>query len=142
MPEIYADVIEREYGKLEPHLGFLHSIQYGMPSLVCDFQELYRHLVDDFTIDFCKDVSTSDFVLKSEDYSANRKGQRQYLNEEKTNELINRLNRYFERKVQIPRIRRGERQEIETLIGEEALLFTKHLRNEKRIWTSRIVELS
>jgi len=28
--------------KLEPYLGFLHSVQYGKPSLVCDLQELYR----------------------------------------------------------------------------------------------------
>jgi CRISPR-associated protein Cas1 len=26
--------------KLEPYLGFLHSVQWGTPSLVCDFQEL------------------------------------------------------------------------------------------------------
>lgn len=36
--------------KLEPYLGFLHSIQHGKPSLVCDFQELYRYLIDDFLI--------------------------------------------------------------------------------------------
>ena len=24
--------------KLEPYLGFLHSVQYGKPSLVCDLQ--------------------------------------------------------------------------------------------------------
>jgi len=34
--------------KLEPYLGFLHSVQYGKPSLVCDLQELYRYLLDDF----------------------------------------------------------------------------------------------
>jgi CRISPR-associated protein Cas1 len=36
--------------KLEPYLGFLHSVQFGKPSLVCDFQELYRYLIDDFLI--------------------------------------------------------------------------------------------
>jgi len=94
--------------------------------------------VDDFAIQFCKNVNASDFVLKSEDCSANRKGMRQYLNEEKTNELINGLNRYFERKVQIPRIRRGERQEIETLIAEEALRFADYLRNGREMWIPRI----
>jgi len=39
--------------KLEPYLGFLHSIQFGKPSLVCDFQELYRYLIDDFIIQYC-----------------------------------------------------------------------------------------
>ena len=36
--------------KLESYLGFLHSVQYGKPSLVCDFMELYRYLIDDFLI--------------------------------------------------------------------------------------------
>ncbi|MEM2915209.1 MAG: CRISPR-associated endonuclease Cas1 [Candidatus Bathyarchaeia archaeon] len=36
--------------KLEPYLGFLHSVQFAKPSLVCDFMELYRYLVDDFII--------------------------------------------------------------------------------------------
>jgi hypothetical protein len=79
-------------------------------------------------------------MLKPEDCSANRKGMRQYLNDEKTNELINGLNRYFERKVRIPRIRRGERQEIETLITEEALRFGERLR-DGNLWNPRIAHL-
>jgi len=128
--------------KLEPYLGFLHSMQWGTPSLVCDFQELYRHLIDDFVIDYCRSVKASDFVLKTEDYSTSRKGKRQYLNETKTKNLINELNRYFETKVDIARIRRGERQEIETLVNEEALLFAQYLRNERATWNPRIVQLS
>jgi len=37
--------------KLEPYLGFLHSTQFGKPSLVCDFQELYRYLIDNYLIE-------------------------------------------------------------------------------------------
>lgn len=128
--------------KLEPYLGFLHAVQWGTPSLVCDFQELYRYLVDDFVIEYCRSVKAGDFVLKIEDCSTDRKGKRQYLNEEKTRDLINRLNRYFETRVETPRIRRGEHQEIETLINEEALLFAKYLRDEKPTWNPRIVALS
>jgi CRISPR-associated protein Cas1 len=40
--------------KLEPYLGFLHSVQHGKPSLVCDFIELYRYLIDDFLIERCQ----------------------------------------------------------------------------------------
>lgn len=40
--------------KLEPYLGFLHSVAKGKPSLICDFQELYRYLIDDFVIQYCK----------------------------------------------------------------------------------------
>lgn len=127
--------------KLEPYLGFLHAIQFGLPSLVCDFQDLYRYLVDDFLIGFCQSVKAKDFVLKNEDVSANRKGKRQYLGQEKNRELIAKLNRYFETKVNIPRIKRGKRQEIETLIGEEALLFAQYLRNEKKEWIPRTVKV-
>ena len=41
------------------------------------------------------------------------------------------LNEYFKSKVEIPRIRMGESQEIETLINEEGLLFAMFLRNER-----------
>lgn len=128
--------------KLEPYLGFLHGMQKGEPSLVCDFQDLYRYLMDDFVIGYCRNVDSKDFVLKEEDYSTNRKGKRQYLNETKSKDLFNRLDKCFEKRVAIPRMRRGEHQEIETLISEEALLFARYLRDEKPTWRPRIVELS
>jgi len=43
-------------------------------------------------------------------------------------------------RVGIPRIMRRERQEIETLINEEALLFAKYVRGEKPSWQPRIVD--
>ena len=52
-----------------------------------------------------------------------------------------RLNDYFRSKVDVPRIMRGESQEIETLINEEALLFAKYLRNEIPSWNPRVVSL-
>jgi CRISPR-associated protein Cas1 len=128
--------------KLEPYLGFLHGMQKGEPSLVCDFQDLYRYLIDDFVINYCKTVSCADFVLKDEECSANRKGKRQYLNETKNRDLLNRLNKYFEGKVAVSRIRRGKSQEIETLISEEAFLFAQYLRDERESWNPRIVDLS
>jgi hypothetical protein len=83
-------------------------------------------------------VKSSDFVLKAEDCSANRKRKRQYLCDEKNKDLLNRLNKYFEKRVGIPRIRRGKYQEIETLINEEELLLGMYLRNEKKEWLPRI----
>jgi len=35
----------------------------------------------------------------------------------------------------------GSQQEIETLIGKEALLLAKYLRGEKPAWNPRIAEL-
>ncbi len=128
--------------KLEAILDLRHAIQFGLPSLVCDFEDLYRYLVDDFLIGYCQSVNAKNFVLKSEDYSSSKKGKRQYLNQEKNRELVNGLNRYFERKVTIPRIKTGSRQELETLINEEALLFASYLRDERPSWTPRIAALS
>lgn len=68
-------------------------------------------------------------------------GKRQYLSNSDTEKFIKRLNLYFEKKVEIPRIRVGERQTLETLINEEALLFAKHIRDEHKNWTPRIADL-
>jgi CRISPR-associated endonuclease Cas1 len=122
---------------LEPYLGFLHSVRFGRPSLVCDFVELYRHLADDFVIQFCQELKTKDFIAKTETFN-NKKGKRIYLNHSLTNDLTDRLHGYFRRDVRIPRIKRGEKQELETLINEEAMLLGKYLRNERESWIPRI----
>ena len=124
--------------KLEPYLGFLHSEQFGKPSLVCDFQELYRYLIYDFVIQYCQSLTKRDFTFKTEKLSPQKEGKREYLNDSGTNDFSARLNEYFEAYVKIPRIRVGEKQTIETLIGEEALLFAKYLRMEKKEWLPRI----
>jgi len=51
------------------------------------------------------------------------------------------LNEYFKTKVEIPRIRMGKSQEIETLINEEAYLFAMYLRAEKSSWIPRVARL-
>ena len=48
------------------------------------------------------------------------------------------LDDFFMSKVDIPLIRHGKRQRIETLINEEALLLAKYLRDERKEWTPRI----
>jgi len=116
---------------LEPYLGYLHEIAFGRPSLICDFLELYRYLMDDFVLTYARNLKPKDFVLKDEDFSSTRKGKRQYLNDKMQREYLKKLNAYFLSKVEIPRIRKGEHQEIETLINEEALLFARYLRGEK-----------
>jgi CRISPR-associated protein Cas1 len=124
--------------RLEPYLGFLHFIQFGSPALVCDFQELYRYLLDDFVIQYATKLEAKDFDLKDEYYGSNRKGKREYLKEDKSRIFVKELNKYFTSYVEVPRVRRGKRQEFESLINEEALLFAKYLRNEKEDWTPRI----
>ena len=44
-----------------------------------------------------------------------------------------KLNAFFEESIEIPRMKVGQRQTIETLISEEALLFARYIRKEGRI---------
>ena len=125
---------------LEPYLGYLHSMQHGKPSLVCDFMEIYRYLMDDFIISFCKETKAKDFIFKTEQHS-DKKGKRQYLNNNLTKGFTKKLDLFFQSTVEIPRVKVGKKQEIETLINEEALLFAKYLRGEKTTWIPRIAEL-
>lgn len=55
---------------------------------------------------------------------------------------MKKLDEYFLTEVKIPRYRMGKKQEFETLICEEAMLFAKFLRGEKPTWQPRIVTLS
>jgi len=124
--------------KLEPFLGFLHSQAFSKPSLVCDFMEIYRGIVDDFIIQYSKNLKKKDFVRQNQDYSLNKKGQRQFLRKESARNMIDKLNAYFESIVAIPRIKHGKKQTIETLINEEALLLAQYLRNERPFWQPRL----
>ena len=54
---------------------------------------------------------------------------------------MKQLNTYFEVMVEVPRMRIGKRQTIETLINEEALLLAKYLRNERKMWNRGIANL-
>ena len=123
--------------KLEPYLGFLHSVQHGKPSLVCDLQELYRHLMDDFVVGFSQGLHPKDFISKDESVSRNRRGKRQYLKDSLTRSMMRELEDFFMSRVEIPAMRHGNSQTIETLINEEALLLAKYLRNEKMVWIPR-----
>jgi len=124
--------------RLEPYLGFVHSLAHGKPSLICDFQDLYRYLIDEFLIEYCQKLRKKDFIMKWEKQSRKRKGKRQFLNDADSKVLVDNLYEYFTRKVEIPRIRRGKKQRIETLINEEALLFAKYLRGERETWIPRV----
>lgn len=80
--------------------------------------------------------------MKSEDFSTKRKGKREYLDDSQTHDFVKALNHYFQSKVEIPRIRMGGQQEVETLINEEALLMAMFLRNEGQSWKPRIAHLT
>ena len=124
--------------KLEPYLGFLHSTQFGKPSLVCDFQELYRYLIDDFLIERRNKFHKKDFVMVTDFMMHLKMGKRIHLCEYEADSLAEGLNTLFESEINIPRIRYGKKQTLDTLINEEALLLAKYLRNERKEWKPRI----
>ena len=68
-------------------------------------------------------------------------GKRIHLCDYEIDRLAEDLNALFERTVEIPRIKVGKRQTIETLINEETLLFAKFLRDEREAWIPRLVDL-
>ena len=127
--------------KLEPFLGFLHSEQCGKPSLACDVMELFRYLADDFLIGYSESIKKKDIIVKTEKSARNKIAKRQYLNDSKTRDMRNAFYAYLEQKVEIPRIKHGNKQSIETLISEECLLLAKYLRNERKTWIPRIPSL-
>jgi len=49
---------------------------------------------------------------------------------------------FFESIIEVPRIKHGNRQTIEPLVNEEALLFASYLRNERETWVPRVVTLA
>ena len=112
--------------KLEPYLGFLHTIQTGKPSLVCDFQELLRYLIGDYLIELCRSLHKKDFVPVTDFLMKLRMGKRVHLVEYETNDLAGDLNSLFESVVKIPRMRYGSRQTLDTLINEEAYLLAQY----------------
>jgi CRISPR-associated protein Cas1 len=124
--------------KLEPYLGFLHSEQFGKPSLVCDLMEPYRCLIDDFVIQYCMSLKKKDFGMKREDYSSKRKGEREYLNKPLAKDMMKKLNSFFELMIEMPQVMHGNKQTVETLINEETLLFARYLRSEKSQWLPRV----
>jgi len=95
--------------------------------------ELCRYLIDSFVLEFSQRLKPKDFIVKAEWYSTNRLEKRQVLSREKTRELTQSLNRFFESKVKISRIRHGNKQTLEALINEEVLLLAKYLRGERDV---------
>lgn len=62
----------------------------------------------------------------------------EYLNRGQTRQLMKQLNAFFETVVEVPRIRFGKRRTVETTISEEALLFAKFLRDERKTRLPRV----
>jgi hypothetical protein len=75
-------------------------------------------------------------------YDEAQDGQEDHLCKFETDSLADGLNNLFKRKVEIPRIKHGKRQTLDTLINEESLLLAKFLRKERKKWNPRIVNIN
>ena len=87
-------------------------------------------------------MKKKDFTTKIESMSRKRMGKREYLNDTETRRMMKELEKYFALRVDIPLIRHGKRQRIETLINEEALLLARYLRGELETWIPARVKLN
>jgi len=106
--------------------------------MVCDFMELYRYLIDDYLIELGRKLRKKDFVVVTDFMMRLKMGKRIHLCEYEADSLAEGLNSLFNRYFEIPRIKHGKRQTVDTLINEEAMLLAKFLRNEREKWIPRI----
>lgn len=98
-------------------------------------------MIDDYLIERGKKLRKKDFVVVTDFMMKLNMGKRIHLCEYETDSLADGLNNLFKRKVEIPRIKHGKKQTLDTLISEEALLLAKFLRKERKGWIPRIVNL-
>ena len=111
------------YAHLDPYLGYLHSIQFAKPSLVCDIQEIFRGLIDEFLIEYAKKLSEDDFEDKNG---------RTFLKRKESYRMIKAINELFDKRIKHQRIKKyGEHSKIRTAIREEPMKMAQYLRGEK-----------
>ncbi len=72
------------------------------------------------------------FVMKT------KVGKKIHLCDYETDKLADDLNNLFNKIVEVPRMRVGNQQSIDSLICEECLQLAKDLRNENKEWKPRI----
>jgi hypothetical protein len=99
---------------------------------VCDFQELYRYLIDDYLIERCRKSRRRDFVLVTDFVMRLRMGKKIRLCEFEADSLADGLNSLSNREVDLPRVRYGKRQTLATLMSREAFLLAMFLRTKQR----------
>jgi CRISPR-associated protein Cas1 len=127
--EVYRGVM---YAHLDPYLGYLHSIQFAKPSLVCDIQEIFRGLIDEFSISYSQKVNENDFE--------NKNG-RMFLKKNESYKMIKAINELFDKRIKHQRIKKyGEQSKIRTAIREEPMKLAQYLRGEKERYEPALLE--
>jgi CRISPR/Cas system-associated endonuclease Cas1 len=97
-------------------------IVFAKPSLVCDIQEIFRGLIDEFLIGYSQKLDNSDFEMK---------GERMFLKRKESYKMIKAINGLFDKRIEHQRIKKyGESSKIRTAIREEAIKLAQYLREE------------
>jgi hypothetical protein len=106
--------------------------------MVCDFMELYRYLIDDFVIDYCRDLTSRDFSAMREMHGV-KMAKRIFLIDELTDDCVGKLFKFFEKKFPIPSVRRGSRIKLNTIIAKEPFrMWVYIVRTNKGEWIPKI----
>jgi len=126
--------------KMELYLGFLHSVQYGKPSLVLDLIEPFRPYIIHFLMHYSKTLTSKDF---QKHYVTKDRYPRYFLKHETAWNLIENINnKLFEAYVPIQRKQKyGKRMTFETFIDEYVCSIAEHI-NNKRLIISRFPSYS
>lgn len=74
---------------LDPYLGFLHSVQFGKPSLVCDLMEPWRAMIEAFILDYHTKLDSDSFTLH---------GPRSFLKQEPMHSFTRALDKHIDTK--------------------------------------------
>lgn len=113
-------------------MGYLHSIQFAKPSLVCDIQEIFRGLIDEFLINYSQKLTDGSFE---------RKGERMFLKQKESYKMIKAINRLFDKRIQHQRVKKyGKQSKIRTAIREESIKMAQYLRGERPLLSSTLIE--
>jgi len=115
--EVYKAILAAH---LDPYLGYLHSIQFAKPSLVCDVQEIFRALVEDFLLTYHQNLEPGSFK---------QKGKRTFLKPKL--KLILEINRLFKKKIPYVRRNYSKLTTIRTVINEEPIKLAQFLRGDR-----------
>ena len=113
--EVYKAVLEAH---LDPYLGYLHSIQFAKPSLVCDVQEIFRALIENFLVTYHQKLEPGSFE---------QKGKRSFLKTEELR-LIIEIKCLLKRRISYTRRKYSKKATIRTIIKEEAIKLAQYLR--------------
>jgi CRISPR-associated protein Cas1 len=74
---------------LDPYLGFLHSVQFGKPSLVCDLMEPWRAMIEAFILNYHTKLDSDSFLLH---------GSRSFLKQEPMISFTKALDKHIDNK--------------------------------------------